>query len=573
MGRWWRNFVDRLTGKGSAPSGAGPRRRASERFAFETKLEAKCSSWPRFEQLVSGDVSAGGLFIPTEEVAKLGEEVEVGLTLPDGSTFTVTGKVVNIISAQQAEAIGKRAGLGIQLDPLDDEGRERYETLLSEARAQVPTPAEQNTDGEPHPVLPTPEGGPPPIPPKRRVSAVRRAVGGGGAGKASPIVGIDMGTTHTSVAAVIGRKVQILEWPDGLKSCPSVLSFPDPDTILVGLAARNRLAAEPLRTVSSPKRLLGRRYDDTDIQGFIAQAPYRTGEGPDGSVVVEMWQQKYAVVQLCSYLLREARKVAEAELEQTIERCVLTLPVSFEDDRADLLRRAAQLAQLEVVALIDEPSAAAVANRFDPDFGGIVGVYDFGGGTFDFSLVDVSRGDFVVLATAGDTWLGGDDFDSILADAAANQFWREHKIDLRNQAVEWQRVRFACERAKRMLSVEDKAQIYVPDVMRSATGMVALNFEVTRAAFDKACRPLIQRSLETCAEALELLDMKPNELSAVYLSGGTSYIPAVRQGLAQAFGVPVRTGVPPEHAVCLGAAIHAAQLQIKGAATLDARED
>jgi molecular chaperone DnaK len=226
---------------------------------------------------------------------------------------------------------------------------------------------------------------------------------------------------------------------------------------------------------------------------------------------------------------------------------------------------------LEIVAVIDEPSAAALANRFDKHFGGVVGVYDFGGGTFDFSVVDVSSGDFQVMATAGDTWLGGDDFDRVLAEAAANQFWRQHKVDLRKQAMEWQRLMFACEKAKRCLSAANDAVIRVPEVLRTAEGMVDLELGITRDILARACAAILQRSLDTCDEALGLLDMRPQDLTTVYLSGGTSYMPVVRDAVASHFRVPVRTGVPPEHAVCLGAAIHAAQLQFSARQTLDSR--
>ena len=210
------------------------------------------------------------------------------------------------------------------------------------------------------------------------------------------------------------------------------------------------------------------------------------------------------------------------------------------------------MAGLDIVAIIDEPSAAALANRFDPTFGGVVGVYDFGGGTFDFSVVDVSAGDFQVLATSGDTWLGGDDFDQVLAEAAANQFWREHKVDLRTQAVEWQRLLFACERAKRTLSTEDQTVISVPNVLRKADGMVSLELGVDRATLTRASAAIVQRTLDTCREALAGLNMEPGDLTTLYLSGGTTNVPSVREALVDFFKVPIRTGVPPEHAVCPG---------------------
>jgi molecular chaperone DnaK len=176
-----------------------------------------------------------------------------------------------------------------------------------------------------------------------------------------------------------------------------------------------------------------------------------------------------------------------------------------------------------------------------------------------------------VLATGGDTWLGGDDFDRTLAEAAANQFWREHKVDLRKQAVEWQRLVLACERAKRDLSAVESTIISVPEVLRTAEGMIGLNLSIDRAIFERACAAIIQRSLDTCDEALALVGLAPGDLSAIYLSGGTTYVPAVRQALNRHFGIPVRTGVSPEYAVCLGAAIHAAQMQLGARQTLDTR--
>ena len=637
--RWWRLFIDKLTGSNKAAGVVGHRRRKSQRYPYEVQLTAKCSSWPKLIDLFTDDVSEGGLFIPTEASAEVGEEVQVTLSLPAGDPMQLAGTVVRVISSERAAEFGKRGGLGVALAQLEGDNKARFDRVLAEARASAPIPTD-TLDGKPVPRFPSPADGTPAITPTGsvRLSAVHDAIAAARAletpvdlteeddlviheaepepapepvlplpkreqampppipgakppvefretgsqesipkapavhtGDPDPIVGIDLGTTYTSVAAVVGKKVSILPWPDGAKSWASVVAFPALHECLVGTEARKRLATDPPHTVASPKRLLGRRYDDREIQGFIGAAPYRTLAGPDGSVVVEIWGQQYAITQLCGYIVEEARRVAETALGREVRRAVMTCPVSFDDDRSRIFQRAGEMAHLEIVAMIDEPSAAALANRFDPNFGGVVGVYDFGGGTFDFSVVDVSKGDFQVLATAGDTWLGGDDFDSILAEAAANQFWRMHKVDLRKQAVEWQKLVFACERAKRMLSVENEGAIYVPEVLRSAEGMVDLNISLDRATFERACKPVVDRSLATCDEALELLGMKPSDLSTVYLSGGTTYIPTVREALARHFAVPVRTGVPPEHAVCLGAAIHAAQIQFRAATTLDAR--
>ena len=375
------------------------------------------------------------------------------------------------------------------------------------------------------------------------------------------IVGVDLGTSYTSVSAVIGKKVRVLANSRAERVTPSVIAFPTADEIVVGVEARQRLATDPSHTVSSPKRLLGRPFSDREVQSFTGSAPYRTLQGPDGTTIVEMWGQPYAIPQLVAKLLQEAREIATKELATPVGQAVLTVPVSFDQARVDALRRAGELAQLHIRAVIEEPNAVALANRFDPKCKGLIGVYDFGGGTFDFSVVDVAGGNMTIRATSGDPWLGGDDFDSALAEAAANQFWRAHKVDLRRQAVEWQRLMFAAEKAKRTLSEHTSAGIEVPEILRTASGMLDLNLTVDRRTFELVSKPIIDRSLRKANEALRHIKAQPSDLTAVYLSGGTTYIPIVRSALADYFGVPIRAGVPPEHAVCLGAAIHAAQLR------------
>lgn len=592
--RWWRVVISKLSGgdPGSdLPEVGGPRRRGEPRYGYVARLSAKCSSWPTFVELLSGDVSQSGLFIPTDEEAAPGEAVEVELYLPDDATFTVTGTVANVVDAEQAARRGSSRGLGVRLDPLEGERKTRFDELVEAARRSQPRPdtrsaqsrAETKTDrGRPRldTDLAIPEELPVSATGSVSVLAVHTAGGSGAVDRApvattvpsqGPIVGVDLGTTYTSIAAVIDHRVRILTGPNGERSLPSVIAFPRKGEVLVGAEARARIATDPAHTVVSPKRLLGRHYGDREVQTMVGRVPYRTFAGPDDTTVIEIWGQQYAVPQLFGHLFEEVKRWAEAQLGQTVHRVVCTVPISFEDARVDALRRAARFARLEVVSVIDEPSAAALANRFDKHFGGTVGVYDFGGGTFDFSIVDVSGGDFHVVATAGDTWLGGDDFDQVLAEAAANQFWRQHKVDLRTQAVEWQRLLFACEKAKRDLSGGDTATIVVPEVLRTAGGMVDLKLSIDRDILSRASSAIIDRSLDTCRQALEVAGMKPSDLSCVYLSGGTTNVIAVREALDRYFKVPVRTGVPAEHAVCLGAAIHAAQLQLRGAVTLPQR--
>jgi molecular chaperone DnaK len=384
---------------------------------------------------------------------------------------------------------------------------------------------------------------------------------------AEPIVGIDMGTTYTTIGVVQGTKVALIARADGAKFTPSVVSFPSREQMLVGEPARQRIATDPARTVSSPKRLLGRAYTDREVQTFLGQAAYRGRSAPDGATLIELWQQQYTIPQLCAYLLADAKALAERHLGRPVKRAVIAVPVSFTDAQIAAMRKAAQLAGLDMVATIDEPSAAALANRYVPGFGGTIGIYDFGGGTFDFSLVDVSQKHFRVLATAGDTWLGGDDLDLVLADAAANQFWRQHKVDLRKQAVEWQKLRFACEQAKRQLSTAESTVIRVAQVLRTAAGMIDLELAVDRPTLARAAAALIKRSLDVCDKALVKVGIASKDLTAIYLCGGTTHIPAVRDAVARHFGVPLRTGVAPDQAVCLGAAISASHISTGKRAT------
>ena len=371
------------------------------------------------------------------------------------------------------------------------------------------------------------------------------------------IVGIDLGTTNTSVAAAAGGKVTVLSPGDGARSFPSVVSYPHGGEPVVGVAARARLATDPTRTVASPKRLLGRRYTDREVATTLGSAAFQSRAGDDGGVVVAIDGQSYAIAQLCAELLAAARAVAERHLGHEIHQAVIAVPVSFDETRCRAVETAARLAGLEVVGLIAEPNAAALANRYVPGFGGLVGIYDFGGGTFDFSIVDVSRSRFQVVASHGDAWLGGDDIDTVLAEAAINQFWRQHKVDLRRQVVEYQRIRLACEDAKRALSLDASTTLRVPAVLRTADGMIDLKLALDAGTLARAAGAIIRRSLDVADAALRKAGIAASELTGVYLCGGTSLMPAVRDAAIRHFGVPLHTGVPPEQAVCLGAAIHA----------------
>jgi len=371
------------------------------------------------------------------------------------------------------------------------------------------------------------------------------------------IVGIDLGTSNTSVAAATAGKVTVLSPGEQARAFPSVVSYPHGGEPLVGAAARARLVTDPTRTVGSLKRLLGRRYADREVQSMLGSAAFQSRAGDDGGVVIDIDGEPYGIVQLCAQLLDEARRTAERQLGHPVIQTVIAVPVSFDEARCRALETAARLAGLEVVGLIAEPNAAALANRDVPGFGGLVGIYDFGGGTFDFSIVDVSRTRFQVVASHGDPWLGGDDIDTVLAEAAINQFWRQHKVDLRRQVVEYQRIRLACEDAKRALSTAPTTTLRVAEVLRATDGMVDLKLALDRPTLARAAAAIIRRSLDVADTALRQANITAADLTGVYLCGGTSQMPAVREAAQKHFGVPLHAGVAPEQAVCAGAAIHA----------------
>ena len=375
---------------------------------------------------------------------------------------------------------------------------------------------------------------------------------------ATPVVAMDLGTTRSSVAAVIDGQVSVLKLPGGDWDMPSVVGFRQDGSVMLGKAARKMLASDPENAISSPKRLLGRRFDERALQPYIASLGMKSLRGSRGEVMLEARGKVITITEACAHILNLLRLVAEKNLGREVHEVILTTPVSFTDQQYAALGEAAELADLRVVEFVDEPVAATLACVSDPFCKGLVAVFDFGGGTFDFSVVDVGAEVMEVVTSAGDAWLGGDDFDQALASSAANGFWQQTKIELRNQAYQWQRLVVRAEATKRALSEQEEATLELKGAALTKDGTIDLQLPITREQFADLSREIIQRALDTCREALELNDLKPTDLSAVYLSGGTTYIPAVRTAVAEYFGKDPRIVVPPERAVLIGAAVHGA---------------
>ena len=375
---------------------------------------------------------------------------------------------------------------------------------------------------------------------------------------ATAVVAMDLGTTRSSVAAVVDGQVSVLKLPGGDWDMPSVVGFRQDGSVMLGKAARKMLASDPENAIASPKRLLGRRFDERALQPYLASLGMKSARGPRGEVMLEARGKAITVTEACAHILNLLRLVAEKNLGREVHEVILTTPVSFTDRQYTALGEAAELANLRVVEFVDEPVAATLACVSDPFCKGLVAVFDFGGGTFDFSVVDVGAEVMEVITSAGDAWLGGDDFDQALASSAANGFWQQTKIELRNQAYQWQRLVVRAEATKRELSEQEAATLELKGAALTKEGTIDLQLPITREQLADLSKEIIQRALDTCGEALELNDLKPNDLSAVYLSGGTTYIPAVRTAVAEYFGKDPRIVVPPERAVLIGAAVHGA---------------
>ena len=373
-----------------------------------------------------------------------------------------------------------------------------------------------------------------------------------------PIVGIDFGTSYSSIA-LMRAGLEVIPDENGDILLPSVISFPNPGQTLIGWDARNRMGGEGQFTIVSPKRLLGRLYKDPQVAQLLGGLAFRTFAGTDKFVRFEAHGEIYTVTDICAMILGRLRERACRYLDAEVSKAVFTVPVGFGTLQRSALEVAARKAGLEPVGLLTEPSAAVLAHGFRSQRG-VVAVYDFGGGTFDFSILEVSETAFQVLCAGGDPWLGGDDFDNVIASALADRFWKETGVDLRNRAVEWQALIFACEQAKRILSSKSAAEVRVDNLLHTAKGSKGLRYKVTRKEFVALAKPLIEKSISIAEKVMGQAGISPRQVDAVTLTGGTSMIPAVREAVSKYFGRKPIEG-DPDLAVVRGASLRAAELK------------
>lgn len=374
---------------------------------------------------------------------------------------------------------------------------------------------------------------------------------------AEPVLGIDLGTT-TSCCAVVSRgEAFVLANADRERIIPSIVGFTVHGEV-VGQAARQRLITDPENTVYSFKRLLGRRFGDPEVRAAIASSPYRVARGPENSAIIKVRGQDYSVPEIAARVVRELIATAEMRLHLTPRRAVIAVPASFDEQQRTAVRITGRIAGLEAVQIIDEPTAAALAFGANHDKDETLAVFDFGGGTLDVTVLRVSEGGVEVLGASGDSMLGGDDLDMALAFAAADAFRTETGRNLWRDVAEWQRLLFACEKCKRRLSVEPRADIRLRAVARTPSGVKDLFYVIDRARFQSICGDKVEQTLRSCDRALQRAGCSSDDVSRVLLVGGSSFIRLVRSRVTGFFGRGPDVSVDPVEAVALGAALHGA---------------
>lgn len=377
----------------------------------------------------------------------------------------------------------------------------------------------------------------------------------------SKIIGIDLGTTNSCVAVMDGDKPKVIENSEGARTTPSMVAFTDSGERLVGQPAKRQAVTNPEKTLFGIKRLIGRRVGDAEVTKLKAQAPFNIIEGANGDAWVEVGSEKQAPAQISALVLQKMKETAEAYLGQKVEKAVITVPAYFDDHQRQATKDAGKIAGLEVLRIINEPTAAALAYGLDKKNQGTIAVYDLGGGTFDVSILEIGDGVFEVKATNGDTFLGGDDFDARIIDYLADEFKKEQSIDLRNDKMALQRLKEAAEKAKIELSSTPQTEVNLPFITADASGPKHLNIKLTRAKLEQLVDDLIRRTIEPCRKALADAGMKPSDIDEVVLVGGMTRMPKVIDSVKDFFGKEPHKGVNPDEVVALGAAVQGGVLQ------------
>ncbi len=375
------------------------------------------------------------------------------------------------------------------------------------------------------------------------------------------VIGIDLGTTNSCVAVMDGKTAKVIENAEGMRTTPSIVAFSDDGERLVGQPAKRQAVTNPERTFFAVKRLVGRRYDDPMVEKDKKLVPYKIVKASNGDAWVEADAKTYSPSQVSAFILQKMKETAEAHLGQKVEQAVITVPAYFNDAQRQATKDAGKIAGLEVLRIINEPTAAALAYGLDKTKTGTIAVYDLGGGTFDVSVLEIGDGVFEVKSTNGDTFLGGEDFDMRLVSYLADEFQKEQGINLRNDKLALQRLKEAAEKAKIELSSTTQTEINLPFITADASGPKHLTMKLTRAKFEALVDDLIQKTIEPCRKALKDAGLTAGEIGEVVLVGGMTRMPKVQEVVKQLFGKEPHKGVNPDEVVAIGAAIQAGVLQ------------
>jgi molecular chaperone DnaK len=377
----------------------------------------------------------------------------------------------------------------------------------------------------------------------------------------SKIIGIDLGTTNSCVAIMDGKTPKVIENAEGARTTPSVVGILDDGERVVGQPAKRQAVTNPSNTFFAIKRLIGRQYDDPVVAKDKGMVPYEIVKGPNGDAWVRANGKDYSPQQISAFILQKLKQDAEAHLGEKVDRAVITVPAYFNDAQRQATKDAGKIAGLEVLRIINEPTAAALAYGLDKSDGKKIAVYDLGGGTFDISILEIGDGVFEVKATNGDTFLGGEDFDLRLVDYLADEFKKEQGVDLRKDKLALQRLREESEKAKKELSTTAQYEVNLPFISMNASGPLHLNIKISRSKLEALVEDLIVRTIGPCDQALKDAGLKKSDIDEVVLVGGMTRMPKVVDAVKEFFGREPHKGVNPDEVVALGAAVQGGVLQ------------
>ena len=377
----------------------------------------------------------------------------------------------------------------------------------------------------------------------------------------SKIIGIDLGTTNSCVAIMDGKTPKVIENAEGSRTTPSVVAFLEDGERLVGQPAKRQAVTNPSNTLFAIKRLIGRQYADPVVEKDKHMVPYEIVKGPNGDAWVRAQGKDYSPQQVSAFILQKMKEAAEQHLGEKVEKAVITVPAYFNDAQRQATKDAGKIAGLEVLRIINEPTAAALAYGLEKNEGKKIAVYDLGGGTFDVSILEIGDGVFEVKSTNGDTFLGGEDFDLRIVDFLADEFKKENSVDLRKDKLALQRLKEEAEKAKKELSFTTQYELNLPFISMNANGPLHLNIKLSRAKLEGLVEDLVAKTVGPCEQALKDAGLKKSDIDEVILVGGMTRMPKVIETVKSFFGREPHTGVNPDEVVALGAAVQAGVLQ------------